>query len=404
MLKKILFWTGAVIVILATVLGCSGVFLYPTEASHVLGFFSPLVYPLAFVLILSIVVIIHEGGHFLAARLCGIKVTAFSVGFGKKLWSRVDKKGTEWKLCAVPLGGYVQMFGDDDAASMTENTKNMTEEEKKLTFSAQALWKRAIVIFAGPFMNFFFAVMALTILFWTEGYFRIPPIVGEVLPGTLAEEIGLQSGDKILFLNNHPIADFTDIKHVVSLSDYEKELSIKILRGDRELVFRGTPKFDEENGRPLIGIRSDPKVELIHIEYDNPVEAFGAAVKMTYQITADTVVYLGQVIRGQRQADEMRGPIGIAEASGDAAKNGIFSLLMFLIQVSIGIGFINLLPMPPLDGGHLALYAVEAVVRRPLGEKAQNFLLKVGVFLLFCLFTFTLCKDIPRIVKRVFDL
>ena len=403
-MKKLLFWVGTFVILSATVLGCAGVFFYQTEAGRVLDFFSPAIYPLAFVLILSIVVIIHEGGHFMAARWCGIKVTAFSVGFGKKLWSRVDKKGTEWKLCAVPLGGYVQMFGDDDAASMTKNTKNMTEEERKLTFSAQPLWKRAVVIFAGPFMNFFFAVAALTVLFMTEGYYRIPPIVGEVIPGTLAEEIGLQTGDEILFLNDHPIADFTDIKHVVSLSDYEKELTIKVLRDGKERVFKGTPRYDEEHGGPLIGFRSDPSAELIHIRYDNPLAAFGAAVGMTYRITADTVVYLGQVIKGQRQADEMRGPVGIAEASGDAAKNGLFSLLMFLIQVSIGIGFVNLLPMPPLDGGHLALYAVEAIVRRPLGEKAQNFLLKVGVFLLFCLFTFTLCKDIPRIVKRVFDL
>ena len=403
-MKKLLFWVGTFVILSATVLGCAGVFFYQTEAGRVLDFFSPAIYPLAFVLILSIVVIIHEGGHFMAARWCGIKVTAFSVGFGKKLWSRVDKKGTEWKLCAVPLGGYVQMFGDDDAASMTQNTKNMTEEERKLTFSAQPLWKRAVVIFAGPFMNFFFAVAALTILFMTEGYYRIPPIVGEVIPGTLAEEIGLQTGDEILFLNDHPIADFTDIKHVVSLSDYEKELTIKVLRDGKERVFKGTPRYDEEHGQPLIGFRSDPSAELIHIRYDNPLVAFGAAVGMTYRITADTIVYLGQVIKGQRQADEMRGPVGIAEASGDAAKNGLFSLLMFLIQVSIGIGFVNLLPMPPLDGGHLALYAIEAIVRRPLGEKAQNFLLKVGVFLLFCLFTFTLCKDIPRIVKRVFDL
>ena len=404
MKKRILFGSGAFIILLATAFALLGVWTYQTTAANVLGHFSPLIYPLAFVLILSAVVIIHEGGHFLAARLCGIKVTAFSVGFGKKIWSRVDKKGTEWKVCVVPLGGYVQMFGDEDAASMTKNVKDMTEEERKLTFAAQPLWKRAIVIFAGPFMNYFFAVIALTILLLVVGHADIPPIVGEIIPGSLAEDIGLQPGDKVLFLNDHPIANFTDIKRVVSLSEYGKEISIKIRRGNEEKVFVGLPRYDEEHARPLIGFRSDPKVELIYEHYSNPIKAFGEAVNTAYKMTVDTIVYLGQVIQGRRQADDMRGPVGIAEAAGDEAKKGPFSLLIFLIQVSIGIGFVNLLPMPPLDGGHLALYGIEAIIRRPLGEKAQEFLLKIGVFLLFCLFAFTLFKDVPRVIKRVLGL
>ena len=404
MKNKILFGSGAFVILLATAFALLGVWTYQTEAAKVLSVFSPLVYPLAFVLILSAVVIIHEGGHFFAARMCGIKVTAFSVGFGKKIWSRVDKKGTEWKVCVVPLGGYVQMFGDEDAASMTKNIKNMTEEEKKLTFAAQPLWKRAIVIFAGPFMNYFFAIISMAILFMTVGHIRIPAVVGNIIPGTLAEDVGILPGDKIIFLNNHPIEDFTDIRHVVSLSEYGKEISIKVLRGENEITFRGLPRYDEEHGRPLIGIQSNPEVELIHIRHTNPMKALYEAATTAYKMTADTIVYLSQVITGRRQANEMRGPVGIAEASGDAAKEGAFSLLMFLVQVSIGIGFVNLLPMPPLDGGHLFLYAIEAVTRRPLGEKAQEIILKVGVFLLFCLFTFTLFKDIPRVFKRILGL
>ena len=363
------------------------------------------IYLLAFVFVLSIVVIVHEGGHFFVARMCGVKVTVFSVGFGKKLWSRRDKKGTEWRLCAVPLGGYVQMLGDEDAASMKKSDSGLSEEEKKYTFMAQPLYKRALIIFAGPFMNYLFAIVGLALLYMTIGQMRLTAEVGEVIPNSMAEEAGILPGDVIVEINNQKIEDFTDLKRMIVISNYGEVLTVVVNRKGERVEFQILPKpiEGEEDGVPLLGVRTQPYAEMTYERY-NPIMAIGKAVETVYIITVDTTVYLWQVITGKRSADDMRGPVGIAEASGDAAKGGALSMLLFLIQVSVGIGFVNLLPIPLLDGGHLAMYAYEAVIRRPMSEALQNALLKVGVVLLLALFAFTLFKDIPRVAQRMFGL
>lgn len=362
-----------------------------------------LFYLLSFVVVLSIVVIVHEGGHFWMARLCGIQVVAFSVGFGKKLWSHTDKKGTEWKLCAIPLGGYVQMLGDEDAASMKKSDAGLSEEEKKHTFMAQPLWKRALVIFAGPFMNYFFAVVLLTVIFATVGYIRIPPVVDKVIPGSIAAEAGIEPNDEILTVNGKKVQDFTALKRMIMVSNYGQTLSLAVKRNDEVLTFSVLPRpLEGKSETPMLGVMAKPNADLTYERY-NPIVGFGVSVEMVYEMTVDTLIYLKQVIMGQRSADDMRGPVGIAEASGDAAKAGFFALILFLIQVSVGIGFVNLLPVPLLDGGHLAMYAYEGIVRKPLNEAVQNALLKVGLVLLLGLFAFTMFKDVPRVIERNCD-
>ena len=360
-------------------------------------------YLIAFVAILSIVVIVHEGGHFFAARRCGVQVEAFSLGFGKKLWSHKDKKGTEWRICAVPLGGYVQMLGDDDATSAKKTKRVFTEEEKKKTFFAQPVWKRAIIIFAGPFMNYVLAF----VIFWASlmavGDVTIPAVVGEVMPGSLAEQAQIQKGDTILAINGIDIADFKDLRRAIILSTFGQRLNITVQRGDTILDLHSDPLVEEEGKTPLLGVRSDISVKPKLNKYGF-VDGFTGAISMVYEINRDTLVYLGQVISRHRGASELRGPVGIAEASGDAAKDGWLSFILFLAQVSIGIGFANLLPVPVLDGGHLVLLAIEAIARKPLSEKAQNVLMRIGVSLLMALVIFTLCKDVPRVISRMFGL
>lgn len=362
-----------------------------------------LLYLLSFIVILSLVVIVHEGGHFMMARLCGVQVEAFSVGFGKKLLSRKDKHGTEWRLCAIPMGGYVQMLGDADAASAQKSTKKLSPEQEKKTFYAQPVYKRAAIIFAGPFMNYVFAVLIFTLVLATVGYIRVPAKAGDVLPDSVAEQAGILKGDTFVAVNGKPIADFTDLKRAIVVSTYGKTIDLTIERDGKLLHLQATPKLVGEDKMPQLGVVADMNVELTYERY-NPIEAVGKAVQMVWQINIDTLIYLKQIITGQRSASELRGPVGIAEASGDAAKGGWFMFVLFLAQVSIGIGFVNLLPVPILDGGHLAFMAYEAVARKPASEKVQEALLKVGMVLLLALFVFTLFKDIPRVIGRVFGL
>ncbi|NCB49788.1 MAG: RIP metalloprotease RseP [Alphaproteobacteria bacterium] len=357
-------------------------------------------YIIAFLFVLSVVVVLHEFGHFITARLFGVQVVEFSFGFGRELFGRTDKRGTRWKVCLVPLGGYVKMLGDEDASSASHNIEGLSEDEKSHSFAFQKTWKKALIIFAGPFMNYFSAVVILTGIFFSLGDFVIPPIVGNVMPDYPAAQAGIQKGDIILSINEHEVKDFSDVSRITQILDYGKTLTIKIKRQDEVKEVSLTPK--NKDGVVLIGVMSSEKVDVIqsHLSLS---KSFSKAVMFSYDMTADTLRYLGQVLTGKRSAKEMRGPIGIAEASGEASKQGGLSLLLFIVQISIGIGFMNLLPIPVLDGGHLFLFAVEGIIRRPLNEKIQRALMGTGLFLLMSLFLWTILQDVPRIIQRIFE-
>lgn len=362
-----------------------------------------LIYIFAFVFVLSLVVVIHEGGHFAVARLCGVHVTDFSVGFGKELWHRIDKKGTRWKICAVPLGGYVKMLGDEDAASAKSSTKNVSEDMVKYTFLAQPLWKRAAIIFAGPGMNYLSAVLLLTGIIYTMGEVVVPTVIGSVKPDSPAATAGIEVGDKFLSINGEKVEMFHDIQRIVRVTEFGKPLKIILERDGTQKEVSLLPRvMDDSNTEfPIIGVR--PTTELVVINDDiNIFHAFGLAVYDVYRMTADTLTYLGQVLFSNRSAKDMRGPLGIAEASGDAMQGGFLSLLMFIVQISIAVGFMNLLPVPVLDGGHLAFYAIEAVRGKPLSERTQNGFLLAGMSLLFLLLAYTMFLDVPRIAQRIF--
>ncbi|MGN0919448.1 MAG: RIP metalloprotease RseP [Alphaproteobacteria bacterium] len=359
-----------------------------------------LTYLFAFVVVLSLVVIVHEGGHFFAARRCGVKVTDFSLGFGPELWGRVDKKGTRWKVCAIPLGGYVKMLGDEDAASAQKSTAHVAPEDLNKTFLGQKLWKRALIIFAGPAMNYVLAFLLLTGLFYAFGTLTIPPVIGEVMPDSAAQKAGLLAGDKILSVNGQQINSFTDIRRSIQLNDYAKELTITLDRAGTELTVQVGPLQETENGPALLGVTaaSSTFTKGARLSF---LGAVGEAGQMLWTTSRDSLKYLGQVLTGQRKARDLRGPLGIAEASGDALQGGLISLLTFIAYVSIAIGLMNLLPIPVLDGGHLFFYALEAIFRRPIPEKIENAFVWGGFGVLMLIFAYSLVLDVPRIWERI---
>ena len=359
-----------------------------------------LLYLLAFVFVLSLVVIVHEGGHFVVARLCGVKVTEFAMGFGKKLFSKQDKHGTAWQLRLIPLGGYVKMLGDEDAASAKSSTKDIPEEDKNKTFLSKTLAQRAAIIFAGPAMNYVFAFVLLVGLFWGLGEIIVRPVIGSVMSGSAAEEAGLQPHDEIVSINEIPIESFADIQRKVLLTNYGQELSLKIKRNDEILDVALTPRIEEKTDRPLIGITAAGDTVVVNEDLSF-LSSCQKAAQVIYETTRDTLIYLGQVLTGKRSPKDMRGPLGIAEASGDALLGGFISLIAFVAQISIAIGLMNLLPIPLLDGGHLFFYAIEAIRRKPLTEKMQTAIMWAGFGILITIFAYTMLLDIPRIIQRV---
>ena len=359
--------------------------------------FFAVLYPLSFLIVLSLVVIVHEFGHFWAARLCGVKVEEFSLGFGRVLWSRQDKKETVLKVCAIPLGGYVRMFGDADASSAKtdEKVKEFTEEEKKISFPFQPLWKKSFISVAGPAMNYIFAIVLLTIFLSIYGIIVVPPVVSAVSEGSAAQAAGIQKDDRILTINGEKINEFSDVRRFVQL---DSTLEMTVLRDGKEVSL--TAYLKPETGGALLGVQALMTQE--HFRSVSVPQAFVESLKEVWKITSDTLVVLKRILLGQRSPEDMRGPLGIAEASGDAARGGAISFILFIIQVSIGIGLVNILPIPVLDGGHLLFYAIEAVIRRPINEKIQNMALNIGLGVLFCLLIVTSWNDIVRIFVRLF--
>ena len=362
-------------------------------------------YIFAFVLVLSLVVIVHEGGHFAVARWCGVRVEEFSLGFGKELWGHTDKKGTRWKICLIPLGGYVKMLGDMDAASAKSSLDKIPKKLRPYTFLAQKLWKRAAIIFAGPATNYVFSIITLGLILYFSGYTIMPAIITEVEEGSVAEEIGILAGDQIVKINGKEIEDFSDLQRIIRVTEFGKELTIQIDRNGETVELKGTPRYMEGSDHPRIGVRTagfqiKDRITTKEVGF---FEAFAISSNQAWVMTRDTLVYLWQVLVSHRAPREMRGPLGIAEASGDAFQNGIMSLIIFIAQISIAVGFMNLLPIPLLDGGHLVLYMIEAIRRKPLTERIQNAIMWIGFSILMGLVGYTFLLDIPRIIQRMFE-
>jgi len=357
----------------------------------------------SFVVVLSVIVFIHEFGHYIVAKICGVKIEAFSIGFGKELFGRTDRSGTRWKFSWLPLGGYVKMYGDAGEASNPADEDvldAMTPEQKALTFHHKPLYKKAAIVAAGPVFNFLLTIVVLSYFIMTSGLASIDPVIGGIAPDSPAERAGLQAGDRVITINDAKVKRFNDIPYYIS-TNLNKPVTLKVQRQTEFLTLTMTPiNMSEDDGLgnkiqiPRIGIKSQD----IKYEEVGPVAAIGEAVYRTYMICESTLVVMGQMITGQRSADELKGPVGIAHLSGQATGKDFHTVLWLIAMLSANLGLVNLLPIPMLDGGHLMFYVAEALRGRPLAQKVQEWGFRLGTAMLVALMAFTLLNDVRKLI------
>ncbi len=351
----------------------------------------------AFALVIGVLVFVHEFGHYGMARLFGIKVDTFAVGFGREIAGWTDRNGTRWKLGWLPLGGYAKFAGDMNAASQPDPAlERLPDAEKAELFQFRPLYQRALVVAAGPMINFAFAILLFAAFFMTYGHQFTPPVAGEVRAGTPAAEAGIKPGDRFVSLDGQSVARFEDMMRIISINP-GRPVAIVIARDGEMLDKTVTPKIVREEDRfgnsytrGMLGISSGLPV----VERRGPVSALGHAVVETWNTVLMMADTLQQVITGRRAIDELGGPIKIAQFSGQSASLGLPSLIGFIALISINLGFMNLLPIPMLDGGHLFLYAIEGIRRRPLHPKVQEWAFMSGFALLMSLMLFLTWNDL----------
>ena len=359
-------------------------------------------YLVPFLFVLTVVVFFHELGHFLVARWCGIRVLVFSLGFGPEIVGFYDRYGTRWKLSAIPLGGYVKFFGDENAASVPDHeaAAAMTEEEKKVSFLHKPVGPRAAVVAAGPIANFILAIVIFAGIFMTVGKQTTSARVDAVLPNSAAAAAGFKPGDLVVSIGGSKIDSFADMQRIVSVSAGEP-LKIDVERGGVPVTLTATPEsrelkdnFGNVHRLGVLGIsRSMAAGDIKTIKY-GPLGAVVAGAQETWFVVDRTLSYIGGVFTGREAADQLGGPIRIAQVSGQVATAGFTALIHLTAILSVSIGLLNLFPIPLLDGGHLLFYSFEAVRGRPLSERAQEVGFRIGLAIVVMLMIFATFNDI----------
>lgn len=365
-------------------------------------------YLLPFIFVLSLVVFFHEFGHFIVGRLCGVKVDTFSIGFGPELFGFNDRYGTHWRIAALPLGGYVKFHGDANAASVADDEAiaAMSSAERAVSFSTQNVWKRAAIVAAGPIANFILAIVIFTGVFYMNGRNVLLPVVDGVAAESAAEAAGFRPGDLIVSIDKTPIDSFEDMQRIVQVSS-DEALTFGVVRDGKLIDLIATPRRRDlvtpfGTARVgVLGIESKGRPENWRVETYNLVESTGRAFSETWYVVARTGSYLGGLILGQESADQLSGPIRIAEVSGEMAKVGFAALLNLAAILSISIGILNLLPIPLLDGGHLLYYAVEAAQGRAMTERAQELGFRLGLAVVAALMIFATYNDLLRLTRQL---
>jgi regulator of sigma E protease len=359
-------------------------------------------YLVPFLFVLTIVVFFHELGHFLVARWCGIKVLAFSIGFGPEIVGFYDRYGTRWKIAAVPLGGYVKFFGDDNAASVPDHeaAAAMSEAEKKVSFVHKPVGPRAAVVAAGPIANFVLAIAIFAGVFMAVGKQTTSARVDAVQPASAAQAAGFQPGDLVLAINGEKIASFSDMQRIVSINAGEP-LNIEVERGGAHVTLKATPQLKELKDNfgnvhrlGVLGISRSMAPGDVKTEKMGPLAALVAGTQETWFVVDRTLSYIGGVFAGREAADQLGGPIRIAQVSGQVASAGFVALIHLTAVLSVSIGLLNLFPIPLLDGGHLLFYAIEAVRGQPLSERAQEVGFRIGLAIVVMLMIFATFNDI----------
>lgn len=358
-----------------------------------------------FLFVLTIVVFFHELGHFLVARWAGVRVLTFSLGFGPELVGFNDRHGTRWKISAIPLGGYVKFFGDDSEASTpsSEALASMTPEEQAGSFHHKKVGPRAAIVAAGPIANFLLAIVIFTCVFTFVGKPSTTARVDKVEAGSAADKAGFQIGDVVTSIDGKTIGSFSDMQRVVSVHAGD-QLTFTIKRGDSELQLRGTPELRESKdpfGNSLrlgvMGITRATSAGEATTEKVDPATALWLGAKETWFIIDQTLSYIGNVFTGRASADQIGGPIRIAQISGQVATLGLIPLLHLAAVLSISIGLLNLFPVPLLDGGHLLFYAAELLRGRPLSQRSQEYGFRVGLVLVLSLMGFAFYNDFHQV-------
>jgi regulator of sigma E protease len=366
--------------------------------NFVVGFIIP------FLFVLTIIVFIHEFGHFIVARWCGIRVLVFSIGFGPELVGFNDRHGTRWKISAVPLGGYVKFLGDDNAASVpdADAIAAMNTDERKVSFFHKSVGARAAVVAAGPIANFLLAIAIFATLFTIYGRQETAARIGEVTPDSAAAAAGFQPDDIVLSIDGRPISSFREMKVMVAFSA-GKPLDIVVDRGGAPVTLHATPRLgtdkDKENaGLGLLGVRQkQPTPEDIRTIKFTPLGALKEAGKETWSVIDQSLTYLTRIVVGQASTAQLGGVVRMAQMSGEAASMGFPTLMSLAGLISVSIGLLNLFPIPLLDGGHLLFYAFEAVLGRPLPERMQEYGFRIGFAIIVLLMVFTVYNDVSRI-------
>ncbi|MGR7997536.1 MULTISPECIES: RIP metalloprotease RseP [unclassified Xanthobacter] len=362
-------------------------------------------YIIPFLFVLTLVVFFHELGHFWVARRAGVRVVTFSLGFGPEIAGFYDRHGTRWRLSAIPLGGYVKFFGDEDAASVPDQAQlnHMSAAERRESFFFQPLKWRAAIVAAGPIANFILAIVIFSLVFMVFGRQETAPRVDQVSVGSAAERAGFKPGDLVLSIDGSPVESFADMQRIVGINAGQP-LAFRVERGGAEVGLTATPElkevkdgFGNVHRTGLLGIsRSLAQGDITTRRY-GPVEAVGMGVQETWFVVTRTFDYLGGLIVGRESADQLGGPIRIAQVSGQVATYGIGALLSLAAVLSVSIGLLNLFPIPMLDGGHLLFYAFEAVRGRPLSARTQDIGFRIGLALVLMLMIFATWNDVLHI-------
>jgi regulator of sigma E protease len=362
-------------------------------------------YIIPFLFVLSLVVFFHELGHFLVARWCGVRVLVFSIGFGPEIVGFNDRHGTRWKISAIPLGGFVKFFGDENAASVPDSARLavMDADERAHSFMFQPVAKRAAIVVAGPLANFLLAIVIFAGVFMLYGKQTMSARVDSVQADSAAAEAGFKAGDVVVAINGRPIENFTEMQRIVGSSAGEM-LAVTVDRDGSQLVLNAKPALKEVKDNfgnvqrvGILGISRSMAPEDLKLHPVAPPQAVVLAVQETWSVIERTLGYIGGVIAGREAANQLGGPIRIAQMSGQVASFGFVPLIQLAAVLSVSIGLLNLFPIPLLDGGHLLFYLIEGVRGSPLSERAQEVGFRIGLAIVLMLMIFATFNDIVHL-------
>ncbi|MDC0616216.1 RIP metalloprotease RseP [Candidatus Pelagibacter sp.] len=363
-------------------------------------------YILPFIGLIVVVVFIHEYGHYYFAKRFGVGVTDFSIGFGKEMFGWNDKSGTRWKVCVIPLGGYVKFFGDRNVYSQADNEKIIKEyskEDQDKLFVLKPLYQRALIVFGGPLANFLLAILIFFSVYTFAGKDFTLAVINEVQKDSPAMVAGLKDNDIVVSIDGNEVTSIMDVSKYIMMST-DEFINFTVNRYDQDLTFRVKPNIveGEDNlgnkiSKRMVGIKLGAyNNEVNHVKL-GPAKALFYAVNEVYYVSTSSLKYIGSMLTGNGDTSQLGGPIRIAKISGQVAEFGILPFISLMAYISISLGLINLFPIPMLDGGHLMFYGIEKVLGRPLSQKTQEGFFRIGLFLLLSLMFFTTFNDLKDV-------